>query len=133
MLGALNWCLPARNLLPSSGPIMSMSASFIAIVGLSRLDARLLQPFRPVVAPSSQPSRCSLTTLLRLTGGAADGSPLTIRVRSRDGLKRVTLPSADATLADLEKALRREHRLSVQPGQLSRGPGGAEPSRCRSS
>ena len=65
--------------------------------------------------------------LLRFVGGDDGSSPITIRVRTRDGLQRATLPSADATLADLEKALRQEHRLSVQPGHLCRAPGGAEP------
>ena len=65
--------------------------------------------------------------LLRLAGGDDGSSPITVRVRTRDGLKRATLPSADMTLADLEKALRQEHRLSVQSGQLSRASGGVEP------
>ena len=96
----------------------------IALVAFATLAA-LLDP--PRVGLAGWPHQQQPLPLLRLSGGTDDAAPITVRVRTKDGLKRATLPSADATLADLEKALRQEHRVSVQPGMLSRGPSGAEP------
>ena len=88
----------------------------------------------PGVTPPRVRNGNDVGQLLRLAGGTSDAAagaagatPVIIRVRTREGLKRATLPSADATLEDLEAALRREHRLKVAPGELSRKDGGVEP------
>lgn len=112
--------------------LRSMCVAFISLVALASLGTAMLD--RPH-ATASASSRSPRMALLRLAGGEGDGvaddvapgSPVTVRVRTSAGLKRTTMPSAESTLADLERELRREHRLAVKPGQLSRAAGGVDP------
>ena len=73
------------------------------------------------------PLRLSWSPVLRLRGGEGS-SPVTIRVHTREGIKRVTLANEDVTLADLRRALQKEHRVVLsRQGSFSRGPGGSQP------
>ena len=74
--------------------------------------------------PAQQRAHALPVIVSRLRGGSTT-EPLLIRVRSRDGMKRVTVPSGDTTLAELRKILQKDHRVPKDQ-RLARAAGGAQ-------
>ena len=61
-----------------------------------------------------------------LRGGADDkNKPITVRVRSKDGTLRSTLP-AEATLDELQRLLQKEHKMPTARQRLARVAGGPQ-------
>ncbi len=83
------------------------------------LDRRAIADALPSAASASSPLRA-----LRLVGGAGG---VVIRVMSKDGIKKVSLPSESATLAELQAALQRESKILRTQQRLSRGGQGRDP------
>jgi len=103
---------------------MSSSTSCAALQLLLLL--LLLAHASPAARASiARPAVLSDPALRRLRGGDAG---ITIRVRTREGVKRLTMASDDATLRELQQQLQREHKLPLtQQRCLSRAVGGADP------
>lgn len=85
--------------------------------------ARRHQLLALLFAIFSATTATSLSRLAPLRGGASD---ITVRVRTRSGTVRTTLPSS-ATLEELQRKLKQDHKLPVAKQRLSKSPKGEQP------
>lgn len=84
---------------------------------LGGVGARRLPHAIKVVQPGSAP-------LMALRGGADASGDITIRIRTKDGMKRATI-APEATLHDLQRLLLRDFKYPVERQRIARSPGGA--------
>lgn len=72
--------------------------------------------------PSCRPA--VLTHGLRLRGGQAPPQPLTLRLNSRDGIKRIKTPGEHITLSMLQQIIRTQLHIPPSKQHVSLQPGG---------
>ena len=85
-----------------------------------------------LLAPGGLPAPAPACRMaVRLRGGQSDtppDRPIVLRLRTDDGVKRLSMPSMSSTLGELRKALFAQHRMAARSiGTLSRRPDGEDP------